>query len=270
MTDKPPPKDLKTRGEELAQALLDTLNDPGATAARAAEEAEHERDVHAIAAGYNANRKRVDASPPAAPARARSIGEMRFVTTLEPCPHCGAPTGDLDLYGDDDAYAMTGPCPRCATMRIFKFRTYGDPLKGEYTFHELGGRAPSEIIPVARFFAELDRVLPLCRTEPTALGPVEWRASGAAVDRAITCVLELLKFIPDGAAAIPESALGVDPADRAARSECYGRAWLEGERDRLQTLAQRYTADAPRIWAFEEAGTPVRTVRRRLADDEGA
>lgn len=234
MTAKPPPKDPESRSAELAQPLGETSRAPGVTAT------------------------------PTAPARARSLGEMRFATTLDPCPRCGAPTGELDLYGDDDAYVMSGPCPRCATMRSFNFRTYGDPLAGAYTLHELGGRAPSEIISVARFIAELDRVLPHSRPDPTVLAPAEWRASGEAVDRAITCVLELLKFIPDGAAAMPESALGVDPADRAARPERYSRVWLEAERDRLQSLAQGYTDDAPRIWALEEGGAPAPAVRGRL------
>ena len=81
--------------------------------------------------------------------------------------------------------------------------------------------------------------------EPSKLEPAAWRANGKAIDRAVTCVLELLKFVFDGADAIPSGELD-GSADHATR------AWLTAERERILDLHARSTADAARIWEIDE------------------
>ena len=249
MTDKPPPKDpkdLARRTEQLAQSLLDTMNDPASEAARAEAEAEHDRHVQANLARYHATKRRVGAAggAPSSIRRARSLPEMHFAASLEPCPRCAAPTEGLDLVGDGDAWALVGDCPRCKTPRAFRFRTYGDPVKGAYQRLELGGPTPSEIIAPVELNAELDRLFPLIRPDPTTLAPAEWRASARATERAITCLNELLKFVPAGWSIIPDPPLAPEErADRAVRPERYQRQWFERERARLRELAARTTAD---------------------------
>src|SRR5690606_14741178 len=94
------------------------------------------------------------------------------------------------------------------------------------------------------FIAEIDRLIPRVRTSPEELAPIDWRASTAANERLITCLLELAKFLPPGADVIPDAGLEAgERADRAARPERYARAWITAELNRALALSDRYTAD---------------------------
>jgi uncharacterized protein YjbI with pentapeptide repeats len=196
------------------------------------------------------------AVPPPDVPRARTLAEMDFAASLEPCPRCGSRSKvELDLIGSGDRWTLSGTCPRCATPRAFTFRTFGDPLKGAYQRRHLGDERPSQIIRPGKFIAEVDRLIPHVRTTPEELPPIDWRASTAANERLITCLLELAKFVPPGAEAIPDEVLdAAERADRAARPERYTRAWIDAELARSLALSDRYTADAPRIWKLEERG----------------
>lgn len=197
-----------------------------------------------------------DAAPSSDLPRARTIAEMDFAASLEPCPRCGSRSKvELDLIGNGDRWTLSGTCPRCATPRAFTFRTFGDPLKGAYQRRHLGDERPSQIIRPGTFIAEIDRLIPRVRTSPEELAPIDWRASTAANERLITCLLELAKFLPPGADVIPDAGHEAgERADRAARPERYARAWITAELDRALALSDRYAADAPRIWKLEERG----------------
>ena len=188
--------------------------------------------------------------------RARTLAEMDFAASLEPCPCCGSRGEiELDLIGDGDRWTLSGKCPRCEAPRAFTFRTFGDPLKGAYQWRHLGDERPSQILAPGQLIAEIDRLLPRIRTEPEELEPTEWRASTAANERRVTCLLELAKFLPSDADAIPDVAVTAEErAARRARPERYTRSWITSELDRALALSERYTADAPRIWNLEERG----------------
>lgn len=198
-----------------------------------------------------------EAAPPGPNGRARTVREMEFVASLEQCRHCGAPTpDDFEMFGHGDSWALRAICPGCGRPRAFTFRTFGHPLKGAYQRRELGGPSPSEVIRPGQFLAELERMRALLGDDIAVeqLAPVAWRAAAASTDRAVTCILELVKFLPPGGDAIPDGFLGPeDRADRAGRPERYARAWLETHRDWLFALDARFNADAPRIWALDKA-----------------
>lgn len=190
-------------------------------------------------------------------ARARSIHEMHFAASLEPCPKCGTriDAQQLSLAGNDEAWALTGNCPRCATPRAFTFVTYGDPLTAPAPRDELAGPAPSEIISPAQWIAEIDRLIPLVRPDPTKLEIDEWKASRDANKRLLVCLNELRKFIPDGASEIPADKLSdAERVDRKARPERFQRAWIETEREQCLALRARHVADLPRIEKLERGG----------------
>lgn len=190
-------------------------------------------------------------------ARARSIHEMHFAASLEPCPTCGARIDpqQLSLAGDGDAWALSGDCPRCRTPRGFSFRTHGDPLTAPSARDEVGGPKPSEIIKPSRWLAEIDRLLIIVRPDPTQLGIAPWQANRDDNKRLLICLNELLKFIPDGAAEIPLDALDPDErADWTARPEHYQRAWLSEQREGALALRARNVADLPRIEKLEHGG----------------
>jgi uncharacterized protein YjbI with pentapeptide repeats len=118
--------------------------------------------------------------------------------------------------------------------------------------YELGGSDPSSVIRPVQFVEELDRVGAGVVWEPESLAPAEWRANLGALNRAGTCIAELLKFIPEGADSVPDSALDkASRADALARPEKYQREWLEGELARYRELFSCHEKDGPRVYALE-------------------
>ena len=194
----------------------------------------------------------------AATPKARTGTEMLFAASLEPCPSCKTmEPAKLDLIGGGTSWKVTGPCPRCNTTRTYNWQTEGDPVRAKVLPRQLADERPSQIIRVGQFLDELDRLLPQLRASPEQLQPIEWRASLAAMERALTCLYELLKFIPAGMKIIPATGLSVaERKDRTMREERYQRDWLQGELDRVLALRKRYTDDAPRIWALEAPAEP--------------
>jgi len=195
----------------------------------------------------------------------RSLSEMRFAAGLFPCAGCRShDVGTLELRGGGQVLILSGPCPRCRTVREVRFRPRTDPAThGTPPAHELGGPEPSRIIRPMQLVEELDRLVPTISWTPHKLAAPAWRTSWAAIDRALTSATELLKFIPAGATAVPDAALdAAGRADRSSRGEKYERAWLSGERDRFLALLETYKADAPRIYALEAADRPATTPPR--------
>jgi uncharacterized protein YjbI with pentapeptide repeats len=191
--------------------------------------------------------------------RARTLVEMRFAASLEPCTACGStepPT--LELIGQGEWWTLAGPCPTCKRARSFTWRTEGDPTRGAHAVRHLGDSRPSAIIRPGQFVAKLDRVLPMIVLDPQRLAPTDWYASRDALNRALTCLIELAKFVPAGAADIPDDALNTDErADRAARPERYAREWLVEEQQRLLDVLAGYQEDAARIDAIELPASPA-------------
>lgn len=184
----------------------------------------------------------------------RSMAEMRFAYSLVPCSGCGSrDIGSVEYKSLGKVSVQSGACPRCRTLREVAFHPKAK-LATTAPVHELGGPEPSRIIKPIQLVEELDRVGPKIVWEPEELAPAAWRASYGAIDRALICVNELLKFIGGGADAIPDAALDAPgKADRTARPEKYRRDWLGAERDRYLALWDRYLADAPRKDAIEDA-----------------
>src|SRR5262245_38358771 len=163
----------------------------------------------------------------------RSRAEMDFAASLFPCDGCGSrDTGQLELTGVAGERRLAGACPRCRSPREIWFQ--GEDAVGRPAPEplHLGGPEPSRIIQPLQLLEELDRLAPLIVWEPEVLGSDLWRANAVLMDRAATCLNELLKFIPAGADAIPEAALDLAGlADRVHRPASYQRMWLTRERD---------------------------------------
>jgi hypothetical protein len=119
--------------------------------------------------------------------RARSMAEMELAASLRPCTTCGASPKQLMLSGEGDTRTLRGDCPYCATPAAFTFFVEGDPATMKPRRHEVGDDRPSTMIEPRELTAELER-----------LG--EQGIDDRNRARALTCVLELLKFplIRDG------------------------------------------------------------------------
>jgi uncharacterized protein YjbI with pentapeptide repeats len=192
--------------------------------------------------------------------RARTTAEMVFAASLVACPYCHTTEpAALDLIGSGTSWSLTGACIRCGARRSHAWQTEGHPVHGARPMRQLGDERPSQIIRVGQFMGELDRLLPLV-VEPAQLEPTQWRAVLAASERALTCLFELLKFVPASMDAIPDTGLtDAERRDHAARPERYRKTWLQGELDHLLAVRGRYGEDAPRIWALEQRDeTPSR------------
>jgi len=177
---------------------------------------------------------------------ARSLKEMQLAAELEPCPSCGTrDASTLALQGDGTRWFLQGPCPKCGTHRSLRFETARTPNNDEAGAFDLGP-GPSQLIKPAQFLELYDRVKLRDATQVTG---TEWTAAVAELRRARTCVNELLKLLPGGAAAIPGT------SDRRLT-----RAWIEGERARLDKLQETYTAERPRIEREQQASAPPKPI----------
>jgi uncharacterized protein YjbI with pentapeptide repeats len=198
----------------------------------------------------------------------RSLIEMRFAVGLYPCTGCGSrEVGTLELRGGGAVRIFSGPCPRCRTTREVRFRVSREPgTLPSPARYELGGPQPSAIITPHQLVEEHDRLGPRIVDAPESLAPAAWRANLELVNRAATCVVELLKFIPPGADTVPDGALdATGKRDRTARPEKYQRGALEQLKARYLGLVARHDADAPRVFALEAAASPRPSARGELS-----
>ena len=160
----------------------------------------------------------------------RSHTELGFVAGLYPCPGCGSrEVGKVETFRTGGRLIAIASCPDCQSSRKFRFPMRNYPPQMRPSRYELGGSEPSSVIRPLQFVEELDRVSPTVVWEPESLAPVAWRANLSALCQAATCLIELLKFIPDGDGAVPDAAHDkAGCSDALARPERYDRAWYHG------------------------------------------
>lgn len=175
--------------------------------------------------------------------RARTAFEMQYVASLAVCPNCGRRVDPkwLKIYGDGDAWSLAGDCV-CGESLGFTFLTNGDPITAKRPYGTLGV-GHSEIIKPSQLADEIVRVDATVQFDPTQLGVTQWRANNDAINRVETSLVELEKFLPEGATAIPDSLLEGD----GRNSERYTRAWMQDVRERYRRLTEAVIADKPRI-----------------------
>ncbi|MCP3138322.1 pentapeptide repeat-containing protein [Pyxidicoccus xibeiensis] len=250
--------DLLRKSQRLARELLEAMQRPAGDAEQAERAASEAQKARTDAAALEDYYQRTGQAEPDRTPRARTTQEMRFAASLVPCPGCGSrQPAKYELTRGGSMSTLTGPCPQCGTRRAHAWATEGDPLKGAAAVYELGDSRPSQLISVGQFMAEYDRVLPFLREDPEALAPVDWKATVSQLHHALTCVLELRKFVPANMKVIPDTRLDeATRGDRVARRARYTAAWLDAEVARIRELLARYAADAPRIWALDSEANP--------------
>lgn len=160
---------------------------------------------------------------------ARTVEEMRFAASLEPCPSCqSSALGDLALSNQGAEWTLRGSCPSCGAPRRFAYMAMGNPTitpAGRYDLGPLG----SELITPDQFlnaWAEASARLP---SDPSNLSPALRARAADELTRATTAVMELIKLIPYNAKEVPGSS---DPRLQ--------RASLKAEYMRLRVLETKY------------------------------
>ncbi len=184
----------------------------------------------------------------------RSLAEMEFVAQLHPCASCGERRpAELRARQRGPALQLHGPCPRCSTERVFEFEVTPEVSQVKHGALELGGAEPSSLLAPHVLVAEIDRLVPSIVIEPERLDDHAWHTNLATVERVLTALNELAKFLPADGATIPPTA-HLEPAgvaDAQARPERYTATWIREERTRWTAVTDRIAADAPRIYAMD-------------------
>lgn len=142
---------------------------------------------------------------------ARSSLECRLFIELDVCA-CGQTPGELAhrlVSRDDRLVALyQGSCAGCKRSLEYAF-----PLADEIVAADkFGGHEPSQLIDAGQFLRESDRAVHRA-AETAAPQNLYW------LGRAIACLDEVLKWIPDGAEQPPSSAFFTEDGLRFSRQE---------------------------------------------------
>lgn len=142
---------------------------------------------------------------------ARSSLECRLCIELDVCA-CGQTPGELAhrlVSRDEGLVALyEGSCTGCGRSLSYAF-VLGDEIVAADKF---GGREPSQVIDAGQFLREADRAVLRVTDSPTSQN-LYW------LGRAIACLEEVLKWIPDGEESPPASAFFTDDGLRVFHEE---------------------------------------------------
>jgi hypothetical protein len=105
-----------------------------------------------------------------------------------------------------------------------------------------GGAEPSTALDAGEWLAAADRIATGGPVEPEALSPPERASAAYAMAGAAAAVAEVLKFIPDGADAVPLEAIWTE----RGQAEFARDPWRM-RRARLEVLEAAYRASAARL-----------------------
>lgn len=147
---------------------------------------------------------------------------------LHPCPACGEPEFDavsaVRETGAGWVVRYAGACVECGRERVFEFRQPGETRVPDEGAWAPGGE-PSELLDAGEWLFVADTYAS-APAGPEA-STVDLRAAAAALD-------EVLKFLPDGAAALPDEAFWSERGQAVRAAE-------PGRFSRVRLLAARAT-----------------------------
>ncbi|WP_244368076.1 hypothetical protein [Micromonospora echinofusca] len=158
-----------------------------------------------------------------APPLARNAVEAHLHLALHPCP-CGetefGATSSVRAAGGDRLVRYAGRCVSCGRDRAVEFRLPAEPTvpaDGDWA----DGPEPSELIDAGQWRWLADRYGDLPVDLDGYSGPAREQAR-ADLSAARAALDEVLKFLPDGADEVPESAFW-SPLGRQVRADEPGR-----------------------------------------------
>lgn len=128
----------------------------------------------------------------------------------------------------------TGECGRCGEPRGFEFALAPEPSPPPPA---LGGSKPSSIIDPGEFLSTAQRLAAGVPPDPARVDDEEFHAVRDALAFAVASVEEVLKFVPDGADAVPEDAFHSELGRRL-----YRQSPEQFDRRRLAEILAGYRA----------------------------
>jgi hypothetical protein len=166
------------------------------------------------------------------PLLARTSAEAHLYmdfTACETCGHLGFSGTHATLLVNGKVHSSYhGPCPRCGTERRFEFRVPDELRLPQQHEIEFGGGVPSELLDPGEWLLIAD----LASRRAPAPDAQDMQLAAAAID-------EVVKFIPDGADAVPPEAFRTDTG-RGLHAKDPGRF----RRRRLEAVANAYRESA--------------------------
>lgn len=137
---------------------------------------------------------------------ARSSPECHLYIELHPCA-CGEATLDVRhrLVSFDAGLGAVyeGPCPRCGVQRKFEFLLDPEIPPGD----KFGGATASTIIDAGQYLAVADAAAKRVPADVTGLDDDDRRVASWWMNRAVNALEEVVKSIPPGAEAVPDTAM---------------------------------------------------------------
>jgi uncharacterized protein YjbI with pentapeptide repeats len=202
---------------------------------------------------------------------AQTLDEMEFALSLRPCGTCGEFQRDpMQFHSTGPAYDETREliqywteclCPGCGSKRQLVSWTVPNPRVGTHRF-QLVGASPSQLIEPWQFMAELDRLRPMLHSAPATLSVETFDISYYALQRALTCAIELKKFVVPGQPHLLESEYtDAGRAHRAANPDRYTATAVQASHDFLTALYETHMVEIPRIVKESEAAAGPPKVR---------
>ncbi len=175
---------------------------------------------------------------------ARTPAEAHLYMDISPCA-CGetqlARDSTLLASGDDMLRQYAGACPRCGAAREFLFRLPAMPTPSSPGRVSFGGDEPSELLDPGQWLWVAEAYADLHPADPADFAPGEAQRARADLEYALAAVDEVVKFVPAGAQAVPESAFRSERGRAAYQREPYrfGLAVLVAVRDTYRDLLGR-------------------------------
>ncbi|MBO0871569.1 MAG: hypothetical protein J2P15_23705 [Micromonosporaceae bacterium] len=179
------------------------------------------------------------------PPLARTNEEAHLYMQMHPCA-CGATdfgaSSSVALVEDAWVCRYEGRCAGCGRPRGFEFRQPDEIAMAEGDAWAPGGQ-PSQLIDAGEWLAVAD-TYGGHPADLTGLSEVEVQQLARDLRAAAAAVDEVLKFLPAGAPAVPETAFWSYRGQRVWRSEPgrFGRIRLEAAREAYRRLAAQLPA----------------------------
>jgi hypothetical protein len=145
------------------------------------------------------------------PRLARTNAEEHLYMQLHPCPSCGAagftaPSAVVLVEGVL-ASRFAGPCPGCGQAREFVFRLPDEILLPDPDRVRFGRDGePSELIDAGEWLWVADQIARAVPADLSGLDEPDRTRARTDLSAAVAAMDEVLKFLPEGADAVPELA----------------------------------------------------------------
>jgi hypothetical protein len=178
---------------------------------------------------------------------ARTNAEAHLYMELHPCQTCGEgdfePRSSVVFVDGDLASHYTGRCRGCGAAREFTFRIPQDVVLPDLEHPAFGEEQVSQLLDPGEWLWLADVIARKTPAEPTGLSHDERRNARIDLRTAAAALDEAVKFVPEGADAVPGTACWSERGSQVYSDEPgrFRRIRLEAVARAYRDLAERFT-----------------------------